>query len=185
MNKKEQVIETARTLFSSYGYKKVSMDEIAKQSNVTKKTIYTYFKDKNELIKYFLYEELEHMKTLVDEIDKKNYTFEEKIYNVLITLMEYRYNSSLLNAFTKENGTLADECSTILNEAILKEIKIKLEEAIKQKYIKPCDPEITSFIIYKIYLALMFEWNKPFNHKEAIDKIMSILKSGLFNQGGI
>ena len=49
MNKKETVIETARELFSKYGYRKVSMDEIAKQSNVTKKTIYTYFKDKNEV----------------------------------------------------------------------------------------------------------------------------------------
>ena len=57
MNKKEQIIEAARELFSSYGYKKVSMDEIAKKSNVTKKTIYTYFKDKGELIKYFLYED--------------------------------------------------------------------------------------------------------------------------------
>ena len=41
MNKKEIVIQTARELFTKYGYKKVSMDEIAKESNVTKKTIYT------------------------------------------------------------------------------------------------------------------------------------------------
>ena len=41
MSKKEQVIESARELFSEYGYKRVSMDEIAKKSGVTKKTIYT------------------------------------------------------------------------------------------------------------------------------------------------
>ena len=39
MNKKEIVINKARDLFTTYGYKKVSMDEIAKKANVTKKTI--------------------------------------------------------------------------------------------------------------------------------------------------
>mgnify|MGYP002626908048 CR=1 FL=1 len=43
--KKESVIKTARELFSLYGYRKVSMDELAKKSGVTKKTIYTYFKN--------------------------------------------------------------------------------------------------------------------------------------------
>ena len=34
MEKKEVVINTARELFTKYGYKKVSMDEIARTSNV-------------------------------------------------------------------------------------------------------------------------------------------------------
>ena len=38
--KKENVIESARLLFHKYGFKKVSMDEIAREANVTKKTIY-------------------------------------------------------------------------------------------------------------------------------------------------
>ena len=65
MNKKEIVINKARDLFTTYGYKKVSMDEIAKEANVTKKTIYTYFKDKDDLC-FILYvnEELEKMKKM-------------------------------------------------------------------------------------------------------------------------
>ena len=45
MNKKEMIIQTARDLFTKFGYKKVSMDEIAREAKVTKKTIYSYFKD--------------------------------------------------------------------------------------------------------------------------------------------
>lgn len=179
MSKKEQVISSARKLFIQYGYRKVSMDEIAKKANVTKKTIYSYFKDKNELIKYFLYEELKNLKKLADEIDQEQLPLEKKIHTFLINIMEYRSNSKLLCAFSKEKGLLADECTDIINDAILKEIQNKLETAIKEGYIKKCDPEITSFIIYKIYVALIFEWNKPFDYKQAADKIMNILKSGL------
>ena len=35
--KKEQIIEVARQLFHKFGFKKVSMDEIAKEAGVTKK----------------------------------------------------------------------------------------------------------------------------------------------------
>jgi len=52
MNKKDIVIMTARELFTKYGYKKVSMDEVAKESGVTKKTIYTYFKDKEDVVRW-------------------------------------------------------------------------------------------------------------------------------------
>ena len=46
--KEEQIINVARELFTTYGYKRVSMDEIAKCANVTKKTVYSYFKSKEE-----------------------------------------------------------------------------------------------------------------------------------------
>jgi len=39
MNTKDVIINSARNLFSKYGYKKVSMDEIANDANVTKKTV--------------------------------------------------------------------------------------------------------------------------------------------------
>ena len=35
--KKEQILESARALFTQYGYRKVSMNEIAASANVTKK----------------------------------------------------------------------------------------------------------------------------------------------------
>ena len=52
--KKDQVIEAARELFHQFGFKKVSMDEIAAKAGVTKKTIYMYFSSKEELLKYFI-----------------------------------------------------------------------------------------------------------------------------------
>ena len=37
MNKREDILLVSKELFENYGYKKVSMDEIAKKANVTKK----------------------------------------------------------------------------------------------------------------------------------------------------
>ena len=40
--KEEQIINAARELFKNYGFKKVSMDEIARKAGVTKRTVYKY-----------------------------------------------------------------------------------------------------------------------------------------------
>ncbi len=178
MSKKEQVIEAACTLFSTYGYRKVSMDEIAKKSAVTKKTIYTYFKDKDDLIKYFLNEELCKMKQIVTEVEKQNLPYNEKINKTIMELFDYRKDSKLLQAFANENTY---EYEGIFNETVQDEIKILLEKGIKEGRVKRCDTEIVSFIIYKIYVALMFDWNKPLDKKKAAENIMDFLNSGLFN----
>ena len=186
MSKKEQVIESARELFTEYGYKRVSMDEIAKKSGVTKKTIYTYFKDKNELIKFFLYEELEKMKLMTKEVNKEKIPYIEKINKLILKHFEYRSNSKLLQAFSKDgnlNLEIASSCEKILNQNIQGEIKRMLITAIDDGYIKDCDTDIMAFVIYKIYIALMFEWEKPFDKDKATAKIMDFMKYGLFNRG--
>ena len=49
-NIKELIIEKAKDLFFSYGLKSVSMDDIAKKAGVSKRTIYEFIEDKNELV---------------------------------------------------------------------------------------------------------------------------------------
>lgn len=184
MTKKEEVIEAARELFCKYGYRKVSMDEIAKKSNVTKKTIYTYFKDKNDLIKYFAYEEIGKMKQIIDKIEKKNLKATEKVHNIIYSLIEFKKEEKLLNAFTEEAKYLpagiADECSKMLTDSIMEEIEKLLNKSIENGDVRKCDTHLAAFLIYKMYVALMFEWNKPLDKKEVTENIMDILKTGIF-----
>ena len=44
--KKEKIVETARNIFSRFGIKKSTMDEIARKIRVAKSTLYHYFKNK-------------------------------------------------------------------------------------------------------------------------------------------
>jgi AcrR family transcriptional regulator len=49
-NMDEMILTKAKELFFSYGLKSVSMDDLAKMAGVSKKTIYQFFTDKNELV---------------------------------------------------------------------------------------------------------------------------------------
>lgn len=50
INKEEQFIRDAGKVFLTYGIRSVTMDDIAKHLHISKKTIYRYVKDKNELV---------------------------------------------------------------------------------------------------------------------------------------
>jgi AcrR family transcriptional regulator len=50
MDTQERILHKARELFMRNGIRAVSMDDIATQSGVSKKTIYQYYADKDELV---------------------------------------------------------------------------------------------------------------------------------------
>jgi AcrR family transcriptional regulator len=50
MEPKERILEKADELFHKYGLRSVSMDDIAAQTGMSKKTLYHYFVDKDELV---------------------------------------------------------------------------------------------------------------------------------------
>lgn len=49
--KREQLIETGRRLFWKFGFRRVSVDEICREADVSKMTFYRYFENKAELAK--------------------------------------------------------------------------------------------------------------------------------------
>ena len=46
----QRIRETAEQLFFTYGLKTVSMDDIAREAGVSKKTVYQFFNDKNTIV---------------------------------------------------------------------------------------------------------------------------------------
>ena len=54
METKERILEGAAQLFFAYGIRNVSMDDIAKQIGMSKKTIYQYFTDKDDIVHQFM-----------------------------------------------------------------------------------------------------------------------------------
>ena len=189
--KKEQIVEAARKLFTKYGYKKVSMDEIAKEAGVTKKTVYAYFKDKDELFKYFVFEEVDVMKKLVKEVEDRNLPFFDMVHQTIYEVLKHKKQENFLLTITKEAEALKNptviEAVKILDTEVKKFIKDKLTYAIEHEYIKPYNVDVLTFIIYKVYIALMFEWDSetmPLDEKEISDNVLQVLKNGIINKKG-
>lgn len=67
MEVKEYIIEEADRLFCQYGFKSVTMDDIAKQLGMSKKTIYQHFSDKDELVNILILDKLSKQECTIDQ----------------------------------------------------------------------------------------------------------------------
>ena len=48
-SKEQEIIEAAQKVFAEYGYKKVTMDDVASELNITRSALYYYYKSKEDL----------------------------------------------------------------------------------------------------------------------------------------
>ena len=60
--KRLEIIERASSVYMKYGVKSVTMDDLARELGISKKTIYKYFDDKSELVRSIV-----EMKTQMDK----------------------------------------------------------------------------------------------------------------------
>lgn len=74
MEVKEYIVEEADKLFCQYGFKSVTMDDIAKHLGMSKKTIYQHFSDKDELVNILIADKLTSQDCAMDtcSINAKN-----------------------------------------------------------------------------------------------------------------
>lgn len=190
--KEEEILKNAKKLFTKFGYKKVTMDEIAKASSVTKRTVYSYFKDKDEILKVFLFEEIKNMKEIIKKVEEKNLSFIDTVHRSLYELFKYRKQSEFLTILANEDISIRNsnvcERIKIIDESIKEYIKGKLIRAIENKEIWIVNPEVASFLIYKMYVALMIEWNgssDQLNENDISNSIVRMLKQGILMGGDI
>ena len=189
--KEEQIIKAAKGLFTKYGLKKVSMDEIASEAGVTKKTVYTYFQSKEELLKYCIKEELGNMKKIIENVESKNLDFLTTVNEVICDLLRYKKNCEFLSMLFRESELLRNdklkENLKIIDKEIQNYIRKQLEIAIEKDEIKVQNVDVVTFLIYKMYIALMIDWNedyKQLDEKEIADNILNFLMNGLKGKEG-
>ena len=71
---KERIQQKADELFARYGIRSITMDEIASQLGMSKKTIYQYFSDKDELVDAVIANVMEYSKACCerDKVESEN-----------------------------------------------------------------------------------------------------------------
>lgn len=79
MDISNRILLTAAALFTRYGIKSVTMDDVAAELGISKKTIYQHFADKDEIVYQVVQLELEKDQCEYEELDKVSENTIEKI----------------------------------------------------------------------------------------------------------
>ena len=83
-----KILNSARDIFTRYGYGKTSMDDIAGEMGKGKSTIYYYFKSKEEIFKAVIEQELLSMQTKIFQEVSKKEDAREKLKTYVVERMQ-------------------------------------------------------------------------------------------------
>lgn len=186
VDRKKLIIEAATESFSLFGYKATTMDQVAKIANVGKGTIYTFFKNKEELFDEIITTLIQEMKMAAEAAMDKNASFYENASSSLYALLDFRKKHQLMSKLLHEEREMGTrevlEVMKKLEKVVVSYIKEIVQEAIDKGEIKPCNPEITAFVMLKLYVSLIFDWEKdhePLNKEEITHLFELYLFKGL------
>jgi len=171
IDRRHEILTAATKSFSLFGYKATTMDQVAKLANVGKGTIYTFFKNKEELFDEIITKLIIDMEKTATNALQPDKSFQENVHQALYKMLEYRLEHQLTIKLFQEGreiGTpIVQEMMTRLEQSILSFITDKIRRAIDKGEIKPCDPELTAFVLLKLYVARIFDWEKE---RKPLDK---------------
>ena len=83
MKTKDRILKGAEELFFKYGIKSITMDDISKHLAISKKTIYHYFKDKNEVVETLMKARLQVDACEIDETAKESKNVIEEVFRIM------------------------------------------------------------------------------------------------------
>ena len=110
MNKREQIVKTAEMLFSRFGAKRVTIEEICRQAKVSKMTFYKHFSNKVALVRYIRDLYVEEGFNKFDEIKALDIPFARKIDRMTQWKVEFgtRINADFIREMVSIDDAVAD-----------------------------------------------------------------------------
>jgi len=148
-----QIKRSALELFNKYGANKVSIDEIAEHANVSKVTIYKYFKSKDglykEIVRMIFEEKLKALKDVVNS----DLPFLEKLKFLIITKsgsVQYM-KGALFQELIKSDLAIQEYLGSNFLDKIKQTIFAFIDYGKKEGYI---DSSLTNETIY-LYMEIL------------------------------
>jgi AcrR family transcriptional regulator len=163
---RDEILNGARDLFERFGFKKTTMEDIARQIGKSKSALYYYYKTKEEIFEAVILNEIEGSQALVAEAVKKEESATSKFRVLFTTLLEgvkQKANKfSIFKTDLYENHFLFDNIVKKRDSYIEELIKDVLILGISQREVKMMNNAEMSLWAAMINITLKATANKIF-----------------------
>lgn len=179
---REAIIKVAAEKIQIHGLRKFTMDELASELKVSKKTIYKYFKGKDDIISEYFKEIIETDKNYTIESVKEKSSLVDKLNAIIYSYHKYKLSANVLDEaykFYYDEWEKVQELKNFKLGIIESVLKKGMEEGILKKDI---NLNITSLILESVGNTLLnykFLSENNINIKDAMDDVIKTVLYGI------
>lgn len=182
---RERIVETASRIFFSRGFARVSMDDLARELRMSKKTIYRHFPAKEGLVREVYHNKTSRIHALFKETVTAEADFTEKLYRIWtaagkeLTEMGPSYLEDL-NVFTPG---LARELEAFRRDEINRNFLMLIDDGIRLGALRQ---DVNKDVLVQIYISAIMGVisprvlvNSSFTIDDAFRTILDVMFDGI------
>lgn len=184
MNRRAEILEAATQSFALFGYKATTVDQVAKIANVGKGTVYNFFENKQELLKFAVKNLISEMQIEADQTLDSSASFMKNAHNGLMKMLQFRERHLLFAKLIEEEKQLATpEVRVMLSQIedeIVSYLANRIKVGIQKQEIIECEPKQVAYLLLKAYKAFILDWQETYNEEMCEKDILSLFEKTIF-----
>ena len=119
---RDAILDATDRLLTKYGYKKMTIDDLAKEAGIGKGSVYLHFSSKEEIALSHIDRIVDRLKIKLRSIAQKNSSVDARLYEMLLERVLFRFDSA------QHYARSLDEMLSVIRPGLLKRRKRYFEE---------------------------------------------------------
>jgi AcrR family transcriptional regulator len=187
--KVRQILSQSFIIFTEYGIKSISMDDLSSSMKISKKTLYKYFKNKEDIIEQlFLHYLSEEFTSFWNISSEKNHNAIDLLFDVKTYLISQ--NNVFTPAISNDLKTVYPHIYKSLQDKIILHAQYIIEKNIalgqaQQLYRTDVSTKNLVYIFSWISLLLQSNHENTVHIEVLVDEIIRLFVHGIANNEGI
>lgn len=190
-DKDQRILDAAKILFSRYGLKKTSIEEIAQHAGLGKGTVYLYFKSKDEIFSVLAGRLTQEYNDALDQALAVPATPTEKLKTFIAIRVGYwdktfrEYGATAESILEAEASSVVDDLRKQYMSGHIRVISSILEEGLEKGEFSFDNSQFTALALYHVLESLTRPWQvevADMGPEEKIDACISLLLNGLLKR---
>jgi AcrR family transcriptional regulator len=180
---RHRIFNVAARLFLKQGYHETSMRQVAEAAGMGKSTLYDYFRNKEEILLYFVEQEMDTSHQEAVQIATMNIPVEEKLRRILRSLWEYlEENKEMAVLIARESYRLGKKATQRIDsrrENYLKILEGVIRQGIQEGVFRVANPTLAASALHSM-MTMPWLWVR--GDEGAVDiagQLVDLILSGI------
>ena len=163
--KRNQILSFAKKRFERFGFNKTTVDELARDASISKRTLYQEFENKEKILEeLFMFEALSVRKAILNQINKIVNPTEKLQTYIRLALKYLDQNPFIVSVLHDESGFFGPflkDKPHIIEEGIEEIFVNVLKEGVEKGVFRKMDEKVVGHCIFLLFKGLSYGRNSP------------------------